>query len=426
MHKLETGSYKGVRDFYPEDQYVQNHIFQTWRKVAESFGYVEYGASILEPAELYKAKTGEEIVSEQTYTFTDRGEREVTLRPEMTPTTARMVAARKRELAFPLRWYSVPNLFRYEAPQKGRLREHWQWNVDLFGVKGLEAEAEVIELAYRAMKSFGAEDGDFLIRINSRRIIDRLFSLFGVSEGNAHKLSKLMDKRAKISEEEFSSGAEKLLGDEYDRFLELIGSPDKLFDKLGRDSEEVQEIMRLSEMLAALEITNLTFDLTLMRGFDYYTGIIFEIFDTDPSNNRSLFGGGRYDELLDIFGEETVPAFGFGAGDVTMRDFLETRGLLPEYKPSAIVAILTLDTKNFSHASLLANGLRSAGINACIDATERKLGDKIKAADKQHIRYIIAVGDEEEESKTYKLKNLESGEETLGSVDSLALEFKKE
>src|ERR1700729_362662 len=169
---LGTDPYKGVRDFYPEDMAVQSYIFDTWRKVVERYGFVEYNASILEPAELYKAKSGEEIVNEQTYTFTDRGEREVTLHPEMTPTVARMVAAKARELTFPLRWYSIPNLFRYEKPQRGRLREHWQLNVDMFGVDSADAAVEIINLAYDIIKAFGAGNESFEIRINNRRLIN--------------------------------------------------------------------------------------------------------------------------------------------------------------------------------------------------------------------------------------------------------------
>ena len=152
--KLSTESYKGVRDFYPEEMFIQNHIYKIWKKVVESFGYSEYTASLLESAELYKAKSGEEIVNEQTYTFTDRGGREVTLRPEMTPTVARMVAGREKNLIFPLHWYSIPNLFRYEKPQRGRLREHWQLNVDLFGVDSVDADIEIITIAHQIMTKF--------------------------------------------------------------------------------------------------------------------------------------------------------------------------------------------------------------------------------------------------------------------------------
>ena len=252
MAKLNTDSYKGVRDFYPEDMAVQNYIFDTWRKVAEKHGYLEYSASILEPTEIYSEKSGSEIVNEQTFTFMDRGDRSVTIRPEMTPTLARMVAARRKSLKFPLRWYSMPNLFRYERPQRGRKREHWQLNCDLLGVSGIEGDREIISLAYAVMKEFGAKDEDFEIRINNANIED--------------------------------------------------------FKKIG---------------------PNFVSDPTLARGQTYYTGTVFEIFDKDKENNRALAGGGRYDNLLEMFDVEPVPSVGFGMGDITLRDFLETHKLGP-------------------------------------------------------------------------------------------------
>ena len=250
MAKLDTAPYKGVRDFYPEDMAIQNYIFSTWRKVAEKFGYVEYSASILEPTEIYTEKSGVEIVNEQTFTFKDRGDRSVTLRPEMTPTLARMIAARRRNLKFPLRWYSIPNLFRYERPQRGRRREHWQLNCDLLGITGIDGDKEMISLLYAIMKEFGAKDKDFEIRINNS------------------------------------------------------------------DIDSLKEIG-----------PNLVFDPTLARGQTYYTGIVFEIFDTSTENGRALAGGGRYDNLLEIFGAEPIPAVGFGMGDITIRDFLEVHDL---------------------------------------------------------------------------------------------------
>lgn len=250
QNKVGTDSYKGVRDFYPEDMAIQNYIFDTWKRVAKEFGYVEYSASILEYADLYRSKSGDEIVNEQMYTFTDKGDREVALRPEMTPTLARMIAARRKGLKLPLRWFSIPNCFRYERPQKGRRREHWQLNCDIMGAAGIEAEVEIISLAYKIMKEFGASDEDFVI---------------------------------KVSNADVSS-----------------------FNTI---------------------CSNIVSDPTLQRGQTYYTGMVFEVFDTNPENKRALFGGGRYDNLLEMFGVEPLPTVGFGMGDVTIRDFLETHNL---------------------------------------------------------------------------------------------------
>ncbi|MBX4198721.1 ATP phosphoribosyltransferase regulatory subunit [Candidatus Parcubacteria bacterium] len=260
MTKLDTAPYKGVQDFYPEDMRVEKYIFSVWSKIAEQYGYEEYGASPLEPTELYAEKSGEEIVNEQTFTFTDRGGRSVTLRPEMTPTLARMVAARRRTLKFPLRWYSIPNLFRYEKPQRGRRREHYQLNVDIMGVPDQSADVEIISLADAIMQEFGASRDSYEIRLSA---------------------------------------------------------PASMSDTLGEVMNALQE----------KGITNLKIDETLKRGQAYYTGVVFEFFDTDPANPRSILGGGRYDNLMELFDVEAVPAVGFGAGDITMRDFLETHSL---------------------------------------------------------------------------------------------------
>lgn len=312
MTKLSTDPYKGVRDFYPEDMAIQNYIFDVWKKVAKSYGYEEYSASILEPAELYKSKTSDEIVSEQTFRFTDRGDREVVLRPEMTPSLARMVAARRRNLKFPLRWFSIPNVFRYERPQRGRRREHWQLNCDVMGIADVKAEIEIISLAYAIMEAFGAQEGDFKILVNDRRA-----ALRGVREKQIilnkeqeQSLLRLRDKKGKIPDEEYLAGISAIVGEVIDI-----------------DSEESEDIKSLIKKLNDEGINNVEFSPTLTRGFDYYTGIVFEVFDTHPDNQRSLFGGGRYDNLLEIFGVEPVPTVGFGMGDITIRDFLETHGL---------------------------------------------------------------------------------------------------
>ena len=330
--KLSIDPYKGVRDFYPNDMAIQNQIFTIWKSVAQKYGYQEYSASVIEPADLYKAKSGEEIVNEQTYTFIDRGDREVTLRPEMTPSVARMVSAKKRELAFPLRWFSIPNLFRYEQPQRGRLREHWQLNVDIFGVDNIQAEIEVIQMAYDITCAYGLKPTDFEIRINNRQLMNYVTKeVFNLDEDKSKKISKLIDKKNKIPAETFVMLAEEILNEKSQQFLTLISSQNfaEFTTNLRQTKEEHKGLKEIKEVINALEklgITNTRFDQTLMRGFDYYTGIVFEVFDKNPENRRSVFGGGRYDDLLSIFEGEKVSAFGFGAGDVVARDLLETYG----------------------------------------------------------------------------------------------------
>jgi histidyl-tRNA synthetase len=400
--KLSTEPYKGVRDFYPEDMAVQEYIFNTWKKTAESFGYEQYSASVLEPSELYKAKSGEEIILRQTYTFTDRGNREVTLRPEMTPTVARMVTARKRELGLPLRWYSIPNLFRYEQPQRGRVREHWQFNVDLFGVDIVEADVEIISLAYQTMKAFGAKDGDFEIHLNSRAFLDAILEkelgLMSIEEKNP--VLKLLDASRKNPE--WKKELEKVIG---------ADKAEKLFAAFKKEEAEKRFCGEAWNRLSAMGVKNIVWDGHIVRGADYYTGIIFEIYDTNPENRRALFGGGRYDDLASLFGGDPIPAVGFGMGDVTIRDFLETHKLLPEIQSATEIHICTLEEKFIPNAEELAAKLRAKGTNISVNLTTKKIGDQIGWADKHHIPKVIVIGEEEIKTGKYKVKTLSTGEE---------------
>ena len=407
--KLSTEPYKGVRDFYPEDQFLQRYLFEHMERVCELFGYEEYNASVLEPAELYRSKTSEEIVNEQTYTFTDRGEREVTLRPEMTPTVARMVAARHRELAFPLRWYSMPNVFRYERPQKGRLREHWQLNVDLLGAEGVEADAEIIAVAHGILRSLGAEERNFEIRVSDRRILESVYHSVGIAKEYAADVTRLLDRRSKI--EDFEK-----------RLTELIAHEDKAV-RLIEELERLTSTKYLEDLRQVLEhmgVGNMVVDTSITRGFDYYTGMIFEVFDTDASNRRSLFGGGRYDNLLGLFGEERISGVGFGMGDVTARDFLETHNLMPAYVPATELMICIVEADATSHAVQLAQSLRRDDVAVAVNFSGKRIGDQIRQADKMKIPYIIAVGAKERESGRYTIKNLSTGHERILPADQIA------
>ena len=412
--KLSLEPYKGTRDFYPREQFIQAYIFGVWKKVVESYGYLEYGASILEETELYKAKSGEEIINEQTYSFKDRGDREVTIRPEMTPTVARMVAAKRRELTFPLRWYSIPNLFRYERPQRGRLREHWQLNVDMFGVDSLDGDIELICVAYDIMKAFGAKEEDFVIRINSRKLMNAVFKYFvGASPEQAIRLQKLIDKKDKIRD--FQEQADSIIGKPF-----IFLSPDDRSSNAeqARNQPEIRQaqddLNYVKKHLVARGIKNVISDQALMRGFDYYTGTVFEMYDTNPENPRALFGGGRYDDLVGIFGVEKVSGVGFGWGDVTTQDFLETHGLLPEYKPTVDLYICHLD-EYIEQANQLASELRQQGLRVAVDLTRRKVSQQVKTADKESIPFVLVVGEEEVKSEKFKVKSLKYSKEIVVS-----------
>ncbi len=399
-NKLPTEPYKGVRDFYPEDWSVQKYIFDTWRSVVEKVGYVEYEASILEPSDLYRAKgaDNEEMVSQQTYTFIDRGEREVTLRPEMTPTVARMVAGKRRELGYPLRYYSIPNCFRYEKPQRGRLREFWQLNVDIFGSKSMAADAEIVAVAYGVMMAFGATESDFVIKVGSRSAINAIVAELGLSDETTKKLFGLLDRKAKMPAEEFSHALSDLSVPE-SRLL---------------SHEPPEDIALMLTQFADAGIHNIVYDPSVVRGFAYYSGMVFEVFDTHPSNSRALFGGGRYDNLTQLFDDEPLPGVGFGMGDETIRLFMEVRGLLPAYVPATHLYIATPSTELSYQIQSFAGELRRAGVNVAIDFGERKLGDQIKAASKHKIPWLMVIGENELEAGEFVVRNLDTGhEETL-------------
>lgn len=413
--KLSTEPYKGVRDFFPVDMAREKEVFRIWKNIVEKYGYEEYNASVLEPAELYKAKSGEEIVNEQTYTFTDRGDREVTLRPEMTPSVARMIAGRRRELTFPLRWYSIPNLFRYEQPQRGRVREHWQLNVDIFGVSSILADVEIINIAYDIVRNYGLKETDFEIRLNNRKIMNYItHDIFNLDDDSAYRLSKLIDKKDKVSKESFEEGAGIILGDKKDLFMSLMNSQnfEDFTDKLQQTKEEHEGIKELREIMSKLEmlgITNVRFDQTLMRGFDYYTGSVFEIFDLNPKNRRSIFGGGRYDDLLSLFGNDKIPAVGFGAGDVIALDVMDTYGYTFPQLKSDDYGICLIGIHNAPFAMDLAEKMRGEGKKVTIDFSEKKVGDQISNMEKRGINKVICIGEEEVKTGTYKIKDLISG-----------------
>ena len=410
--KLSTESYKGVRDFYPEDMAIQRYIFDTWSKTAESFGFERYEASLLEPSALYKSKGAEnaEIINEQSYTFIDRGEREVTLRPEMTPTVARMVSGRKRELKFPLRWYSIPNLFRYERPQRGRLREHWQLNCDMFGSSDYTADVEMIALAYQTLIDFGAKPEMFQIQVNDRALMTRLYTALGVKESDIPAITKLNDKRNKIDIETYRQ-----------ELISIVNSEilaEEIIIMLDKSDEQTDVIIGLAE----LGIKNVIFNKSLARGFDYYTGTVFEIFDISGENNRSLLGGGRYDNLTSMFDNEPITGVGFGMGDVTMRDFLETHKLLPADLniTAPTLMIIPTDTTFNLEAQKIAQTFRSRGIRVATDIGTKKLGKKITDTADRKVSYVIIVGENEANSNQFTLKNLEKNTEETGTIDELS------
>lgn len=408
--KLSTQPYKGTRDFYPEDMRVRKWMFDKWRQACESFGYEEYDGPILEPLELFASKTSDEIVNEQTYSFTDRGDRKVVMRPEMTPTVSRMVAAKRQELGYPLRLYSIPNCFRYERPQKGRLREFWQLNADIFGVEGIDADVEIILLADSIMKSFGAKAGQYEIHIGSRQLTDWILGRILSTLDRKSEIIRVLDKRDKISEEDLKAQLDLIMPGIGKKLVEVFAVKDLKYVDVDAPTKELNLI---SEQLKKAGV-KVAFDAGLMRGFDYYTDIVFEVFDTNPDNNRSMFGGGRYDGLVGQFGVEPVPTVGVAAGDATFMNFLVANKLIPEEvkEPETDIYIATIGDVA-ADAQYIAGLLRYEGVNVAVDLSGKKLEKQIKTADKKGIEYVMFVGKDDIETGKYKLKNLWYDDEDL-------------
>jgi histidyl-tRNA synthetase len=424
MVSLSTQPYKGTRDYYPEQKRLQNYIFNTWRTVVERFGYEEYGAPILEPLEIYAAKSGQELVNDQTYVFTDRGDRTVAIRPEMTPTISRMIAGRRQEMAYPARLYSIANFMRYERPQRGREREFWQLNVDVFGVDGIAADVEIITIADTILKEFGATDEDYVIRVNNRNFIHFMMAqYFGLDLVASGQLTKLFDRRGKITEQDFEEQATLILGDAAEEQLPKVKQilDAKSIDQLPEELQTSTSLDEIKAVFASLEkqgVTSAVFDATLMRGLDYYTGTVFEAFDTHPDNNRSLFGGGRYDGLVGMFGAEPLSAVGMAPGNTMIENFLAVHDLLPENHSRTDVYIAVAG-EALDGARTVASQLRSRGIKAEVDISGRKLDKQIKTAIKKKISCVLFVGDKELAEELFTFKNLSTETEEKLSLSKI-------
>ncbi|MEK6704819.1 MAG: histidine--tRNA ligase [Bdellovibrionota bacterium] len=425
---LSSQSYKGTRDFYPQDMAIRRWMFDRMRQVIQRYGYLEYDGPLLEPFDLFAAKTGEEIVNQQLYWLIDRGGRKLAIRPEMTPTLARMVAARFHELAKPIRWFSIPNLWRYERPQRGRLREHWQLNVDVLGGDPLLADAEILTLAVDLMKTFGGEQ-NAIIKVNNRKLIDHFFgNVLGLSADAALKIVKVLDAKAKIGEEAYKAVLDGIgiSADQKDKMEKFFSSSfadvSRAFKCVGTD-----ELNALFDFLAQSGVKgeSVVFDPTVMRGMDYYTGTVFEMYDTSPDNRRAIFGGGRYDNLLAIFGNYKLSGVGFGLGDVTMQNFLETHGLLPKIEPSIDVFIALPAAKYRLAAEQVACLSRNEGLSVITPLGVDGFSQQLKLAVKHGAKFVVLFGEAEFAEGKAIIKDLLTATQEVCVISGLHLRLKE-
>src|SRR5215216_960604 len=407
---------KGTRDFYPEQMAVRVWLYNTMREVSESFGYQEYEAPILESLELYAAKSGQELVKEQSYVFTDRGGSEITLRPELTPSLARMIAQKQNELNFPVRWWSFGPFWRYERPQKGRTREFFQWNVDMLGVSTPEADAENAAVLATFFQRVGLSPEQVLIKVNNRRLMDDRFDAFDISADQRSAVSSWVDRREKMTPEAWTAhGAE--IGLSLEQITNIKGM---LADKnLWKQSAELTRFFAVVDALGLSEYV--IFDASIVRGLLYYTGTVFEAWEVGGDIKRSILGGGRYDNLTRDVGGEPIPGVGFAMGDVVITLILEKYGLLPKelnINPAPVL-VTVFDESRLLESFKLASELRREGLNVVCYPEEAKLQKQFKYADRIGAKVTIVLGPDEVESGRVTVKSLAKSEQVTVARESL-------
>jgi histidyl-tRNA synthetase len=396
---MAQGALPGFRDFYPEQFAERAHIMRVWGDVARRFAFVEYDGPPVEPLELYTKKSGEEIVG-QLYNFTDKGGREISLRPEMTPTLARMAAAKANALRKPIRWFSMPQLFRYERQQRGRLREHFQLNVDIIGESDVTADAELLAVAIEIMRGCGLSSGDVRARVSDRRLLRAILGGLGVAEEQIAAVFGVVDKLDRqprdVSREKLASLG--LSGDSIEKLFTLMGDVtlDHIETEFGASAEvreRLEDFRRYFSLLESLGVLDwVTIDLKIVRGLAYYTGIVFELFDA-KGELRAICGGGRYDNLLQSLGGVDLPALGFGMGDVVLGELLRDRKLLPSNTLGPQVFVASETAALASDVRRAATVLRRNGVSVEYALRDQQLMKQVKAAKSAGAEFVLTLHD---------------------------------
>ncbi len=413
---------KGTRDFYPEEMAKREWIFTKFRESAGLHNFEEYDSCVLEHEELYVRKAGDEITG-QLYSFTDKGNRRLTLRPEMTPSLVRMVIAREKSLQFPLKWFSIPQCFRYEKMQKGRKREHFQWNMDIIGDPSLNAEAELFSAIIYMCESAGLTEKDIQIRVNNRKILQEVFSNIGLDEAKFDKVYVIIDKREKIGDENVElmlreAGVDAETASKIISFLKAETEEEIIAvnGSIPRGLAEVYELFRICELHGIRKY--LDFDVSIIRGLSYYTGIVFELFSIS-GRNRAVAGGGRYDHLMETLGGSALPMVGFGFGDVVISDILEEKNLFPPDGKRDVYYVIAFSEGEKAAAVKTAARLRRNGKNTEIDLSCRKLKKMLSRADKLGFEKVVIAAPEELKSGRVILKNLAANSSELIEINKL-------
>jgi histidyl-tRNA synthetase len=410
--KTTIQSVKGTRDFYPEAMAFRTWLYGKVRAVSERFGYQEYEAPLLERLELYAAKSGEELVQEQSFILTDRGGDELALRPELTPSLARMVAQRQASLILPVRWFSFGPFWRYERPQRGRTREFFQWNIDLLGAETPAADGEIVAIGAEFLRSVGLSSDEVAIFLNSRRLMERKLAQIGIEDDLRMDVFRLIDRRDKLPADKWQDWALEmgLSEGQLEALKALLSSSD-----LWQESDELCEVFATAEAMGLADY--LVYDASIVRGLDYYTGPVFEAYDR-ARRFRAIYGGGRYDNLVADVGGDRITGVGFAMGDVIIELLLERVGKRPGLPTSPSQVLVTLFSADlYAQTVALAGRLRDAGINAEQMLEPTRLGKQIRYADRQGIPYVAILGPDELVSGQVVLKNLATGEQQAYSEE---------
>ena len=422
--KLDTNPPKGTRDFYPEDMRLRTWLFDQWRDVAKTYGFSEYDAPVLESESLYTRKAGEEV-TQQLYNFVDKGDRNVALRPEMTPSLARMVMAKKGGLPLPLKWFSLPQCWRYERMTRGRRREHFQWNMDIWGVAGEEADAELLSAMVTFFKKVGLTSEDVGIKVNSRLVIAEVLTELGIPPEKFAATCVLVDKLDKVPLDAIQGDLEELGLDRsvVEKLTQVltVKTVDGIKETLGEDSAAVQQLTKLMTLCEAYGIEDwILFDASVVRGLAYYTGVVFEAFDR-RGELRAIAGGGRYDKLLETFGGDPTPAAGFGFGDAVIVELLKERNILPSFASSGVdTVVFAMDESLYTVALQVASTLRAAGQSVDLVLEPKKPKWCFKHADRIGARYCAIIGVDEYANGEVSIKNLIVGDQGAVKIAGLA------
>ena len=424
IKKISNQEVKGTKDWFPEEFSVRNYIFSKWREVCLSYGFSEYLSPLLESADVYRAKSGEDVGGKELMIFIDQGGRELAIRPEMTPSVVRMVSKIYQTSPKPLKLFSITNFIRNEKPQRGRNREFWQLNCDTFGGNSILSDVEILLLSVDLMLAFNPPKNSFTVKVSHRGLVDALLDSIKIKKDKKLSVVRLMDKKNKLSSNDFIEKLEDLglKNDQIDRIIKFVSA--KNLDDLANKIPEISDsyaFVFIKNVLKKIKSVSydkyVIFSPDIIRGFDYYDGLVFEIFDNHPDNNRAMFGGGRYNGLASVFGVNDFPAIGFAPGDETFKLFLESWKILPKNNFNNNFHFLPLLDESLENESLsLAKKLRSEGKRVDLGLGVMKVGKALEYANKNNISQVVIFAKDEFEKGGYKIRNMDSGEEVFYKI----------